>query len=224
MTSGALEISWAGETLTLLPERALWWQREATLFIADPHFGKAATFRHAGIPVPETSHADDLNRLEKLLHRHQPARLVILGDFFHARTGRSEATLSALSEWRARWAALKILLVLGNHDRHAGSPPPEWQIECVEEPWLLPPFTCHHHPPEKITRGFALAGHVHPAFRLSERSGLSATGVCFHFSPRLALLPAFGHFTGTHAIKPVAGDRVFLVGKEQVLDVSRLIQ
>ena len=48
---GVLEIEWAGEKLVLLPERAIWWAREKTLFIADPHFGKASTFRSAGLAV-----------------------------------------------------------------------------------------------------------------------------------------------------------------------------
>ena len=35
------KIVWAGEELLLLPERLVWWKRERTLFMADPHFGKA---------------------------------------------------------------------------------------------------------------------------------------------------------------------------------------
>src|SRR5262249_50769057 len=41
----------AGERVTLLAERAAYWQRTRTLLVADTHFGKAATFRAAGIPV-----------------------------------------------------------------------------------------------------------------------------------------------------------------------------
>ena len=32
----------AGELLTLLGERGVWWRRRSTLFVADTHFGKAA--------------------------------------------------------------------------------------------------------------------------------------------------------------------------------------
>src|ERR1700712_3226350 len=101
-----LTTEWAGEKLALLPERALWWEREQTLFIADPHFGKASAFRFAGIPVPETAHDADLVRLEAALRKTAARRLIILGDFLHARTGRSEATLSALHLWRSQHAHL----------------------------------------------------------------------------------------------------------------------
>ena len=34
----------AGERVVLMADRALYWPRFTTLFVADAHFGKAATF------------------------------------------------------------------------------------------------------------------------------------------------------------------------------------
>jgi uncharacterized protein len=42
----------AGEDVLLLPERALFWPRACALVVADVHWGKAASFRAAGIPIP----------------------------------------------------------------------------------------------------------------------------------------------------------------------------
>ena len=53
LMTGAVEMEAAGEELELLPDHAVHWRRASTLFVADPHFGKAATFRAAGIFVPE---------------------------------------------------------------------------------------------------------------------------------------------------------------------------
>jgi DNA ligase-associated metallophosphoesterase len=211
-------MEWAGEKLALLPERALWWERESTLFIADPHFGKASAFRYAGIPVPETAHDDDLQRLDVALEKTSARRLIILGDFLHARTGRSEATLTALHFWRSRQAHLEIVLILGNHDRQAGHPPEAWRIESVKGPWLAAPFHCCHEPQE-IVDGFVLAGHLHPSLHLSVGSdGVSSP--CFHFTERLAVLPAFGVFTGSHSVRASNGDRIFVIGPDEVIDVT----
>jgi uncharacterized protein len=219
MRSTPLTIEWAGETLALLPERAIWWARTETLFIADPHFGKAAAFRFAGVPVPELTHDEDLNRLEEVVNRFSAKQLVILGDFFHARTGRSEATMSALAAWCRRHAKMKILLLPGNHDRHAGMPPREWGIHCVKELHSLPPFSLSHEP--VATEGaFVLAGHWHPSFRLNDTIGSGIRLPCFYFSANLAVLPAYGHFTGTHPIARKPGDRIFLVGPDTVLAVT----
>jgi DNA ligase-associated metallophosphoesterase len=218
MTGGAVQIKWAGETLHLLPERAVWWPRERTLFIADPHFGKAATFRRLGIPVPETTHEDDLERLTGLLVASDAQRLVILGDFFHARTGKNASTLATLTDWRQRQAAQEIVLVRGNHDRSSGNLPAEWKFSTVDGPWSLGPFQCHHEPQE-VPDGFVLAGHLHPSFGWSRRNGSGLHAPCFHLTARVAVLPAFGSFTGTHAIEVEAADRVFLVGPEAVIEV-----
>jgi metallophosphoesterase superfamily enzyme len=50
--AGAVDIEAAGEVLTLLPQRALFWPAMSMLVIADIHFGKAASFRAQGIPGP----------------------------------------------------------------------------------------------------------------------------------------------------------------------------
>jgi hypothetical protein len=42
---------------------------------------------------------------------------------------------------------------------------------------------------------------------------------CFHFGANVAILPAFGEFTGTALVRPVAGDRVYVVAGERVLEM-----
>ncbi|NUR18637.1 MAG: DEAD/DEAH box helicase, partial [Gemmatimonadaceae bacterium] len=57
-------ISVRGEELVLLPERAAYWPARTTLLVADAHFGKAATFRAAAIPVPAGTTDATLGRLD----------------------------------------------------------------------------------------------------------------------------------------------------------------
>jgi len=140
-----LEVRLAGEAVRLLPERALFWPRTATLIVADLHWGKGATFRAAGIPIPMGSTRDDLARLDTALLRTAANRLVVLGDLFHARAGRiATRTIAELRHWRGLRSGLEIMLVRGNHDRHAGDPPDDLGINCVNAPALVPPFSLRH--------------------------------------------------------------------------------
>ena len=116
-------VQWANESLHLLPEHALWWPATHTLFIADLHLGKAASYRRLGQPVPAGSTQHNLQRLTQLIEHHAPRHIVYLGDFLHAATGRTPAVLLALQDWRHQHHALRITLVRGNHDSHAGDPP-----------------------------------------------------------------------------------------------------
>ena len=85
-----MDIEVRGEKLTLCAERAAFWHRERALLIADPHWGKAATFRAGGIPVPSGTTSEAIERLESLLQKTDPARVIFLGDLLHAKPGRSK--------------------------------------------------------------------------------------------------------------------------------------
>lgn len=204
-----------GETMQLLPERAVYWPRRRTLVIADAHFGKAATFRARAIPVPGGTTAAMLARLDAALARTGAERLICLGDLLHAKDGRVPRTETAVAEWRVRHQALDFVLVRGNHDQHAGDPPAAWRVHCVDEPWPEAPFVWRHLPQAEAD-GYALAGHVHPAVTLIG-GGLSETLPCFYFESRVGILPAFGDFTGTAALRPVRGARVYVIADDEIM-------
>lgn len=202
-----------GARVQLLPERAAFLPEVSTLLVADAHLGKAQSFRRLGVPVPSGTTSEGLLRLDTLLAQTQAERIVFLGDLLHAATGRSAALLDAVTAWRRRHAALELLLVRGNHDRHAGDPPPAWQVRCVEEPYPLPglPGLALAHHPEPAPGVYVLAGHVHPAVVLLGRARQRMRLPCFHFGPRVGLLPAFGGFTGQHVLRPGPADQVYLL-------------
>jgi uncharacterized protein len=210
----------AGEQVVLLSERALFWSRARTLIAADLHWGKSATFRAAGIPVPEGTTRDDLTRLDSALARTGAERLIVLGDLFHARAGRiASRTVAELREWRSRCNAVEILLVRGNHDRHAGDPPDDLHINCVNAPAFVPPFVLRHEP-SGSPEGYTLAGHVHPGMTLAGPALQIERLPCFFLGPRVAILPAFGSFTGLATLEPGPADRAFVIAGDDVLPIG----
>jgi DNA ligase-associated metallophosphoesterase len=162
----AREVELAGETVLLLPEKALYWPREKMLVIADIHFGKAASFRAQGVPVPRGTTTENLDALDALMAAHDTRQIVFLGDFLHARAAHAPATLAAMLAWRQRHPALRLVLVRGNHDLRAGDPAAALGIEMADEPYTVAPFAfCHH--PDVAADAYVLAGHVHPVYLLS---------------------------------------------------------
>ena len=210
----------AGEHLVLAAQRAAVWPARRTLLVADAHFGKAASFRARGVPVPEATTQANLAALDALIAAHDIARVVFLGDFLHAREAHAPQTLAALRAWRARHGGLDLLLIAGNHDLHAGEPPADLAVESVQGPWIDGPFAFCHHPSPFIDK-YVLAGHLHPAYRVTGRND-SVRLPCFWFGPRVGVLPAFGDFTGGHLIAPQPGDRVFVAAGEKVMVVPGL--
>lgn len=213
-------LSIAGTTLLLLSEKAAYWPEEKTLLIADAHFGKAAAYRALGQPVPRGTTAANLQKLDKLLAAHACRQIIFLGDFLHG-PGSAAATLKALIAWRARYPDLDCILIRGNHDARAGDPAPELRMTIVDEPYVLGPFAlCHtpaRHPPYHV-----IAGHVHPAFRLSGRARQNLTLPCFSSSAGITLLPSFGGFTGGYVIDCTEGDQVFVTNEEFVWQIKSI--
>lgn len=212
-----------GARLVPLPERALWLPEAALLLVADAHIGKAQSFRRLGVPVPEATTAGTLARLDAALARCAGVQgIVFLGDLLHAARGRSAETLATVARWRERHPTLALTLVRGNHDGHAGDPPADWRVACVDEPWSapgLPGLALAHHPdvPAGAARPYVLAGHIHPAVVLGGRAHQRLRLPCFHFGPAVGVLPAFGEFTGMHMLPRGPQDRVFACAGDAVV-------
>ncbi len=225
---GAATLDWGGQSLTLLPGKAVWLPAHAMLLVADVHLGKAQSFRRLGVPVPHGTTAGTLARLSALLDATRARSLVVLGDLLHSAHARAPALQATLARWRDRHAAIEMTLVRGNHDSRAGDPPPALGIALVDEPWVPAGFArvpgepvlalCHHgrpHPGRHV-----LAGHDHPCVTLDARARDRLRLPCFHFRGEVGVLPAFGDFTGMHPIEPMPQCRVYAVAGERVVPVS----
>ena len=209
----------AGARLRLLAGRAAFDPARAVLFVADAHIGKAATFRALGVPVPEAATADTLVRLAQLIQATGARHLVFLGDLLHAARGRTPATLRSLDIWRQHHAPIAMTLVRGNHDAAAGDPPAALGIAVVDGPLRLGPWALVHEP-QSVAGAYALAGHVHPCVVLDGRAKDRLRLPSFHFGPDCGVLPAFGAFTGMHALPRRARDRIWAVAAGRVVPIT----
>lgn len=227
-----------GLRLALHPSGAVWLPDEAALLVADLHFGKAASFRRLGVPVPEASTGGTLNQLRALLddlprlpadwQSGQPFRLVVLGDLLHAARGRSAVMLdtvqAALEGMRLHPAVpgLTLHLVRGNHDAAAGDPPAHWGVQLHDEPWRVGPWAlCHE--PQTVPDAYTLAGHWHPCTVLHGPARQRLRLPCFWLGDPVTrpvgVLPAFGDFTGMHPIDRHPRDRVWAIGGEAIREL-----
>ncbi|PPD43480.1 MAG: DEAD/DEAH box helicase [Methylocystis sp.] len=202
MSAGAASFDYRG--LTLLPQRAVWQAAARTLWIADLHLGKAASFRALGQPVPRGTTQENLARLGALIEAHQVRRLVVLGDFLHAKTGRSPELFAALHEWRAARRDLECVVVRGNHDARAGDAPDDCGFRSVDEPFAQDGVEGWHHleKQQEDAGPLLLSGHIHPVARLSGPGRDRMRLPCFCLRGREVVAPAFGEFTGGYPVDP----------------------
>lgn len=205
----------AGESLLCLTQHALVWPAQRTLFVADVHLGKAASFRAAGVPLPSGHSGHDLDRLSSLIDVHHAKRLVILGDLVHTQTSYTAALDRKFRDFRSRHGDVNMLLVRGNHDLHAGDAPASWGLQVVAEPFAVGPFACCHEPHAAAGMGYELAGHLHPAVRLqTAREGVTLP--CFWQHAQGMVLPAFGSLTGKYVVRLKMDESAVVVAGTQL--------
>lgn len=207
-----------GEELWLLADKAVYWPARRCLLIADVHFGKASAYRRLGQPVPQGTTTENLAVLDRLLAAFACEQVIFLGDFLHGPGSHASGTLGALRAWRAQNASLSLVLVRGNHDKRAGDPPIDLNIEVVAEPLLMGPFALQHEPQAHPSH-HVLAGHVHPVYRLRGKGRQSLRLPCFQIGKRVSLLPAFGAFTGGYSVALTDDQQVFVIGGSDVWPV-----
>ena len=149
-----------GQHLQLHPLRAIYWEEQKCLLLADLHLGKAQHFRRSGIPLPETAGDANWDKLIHLLLTYQPERVLLLGDLFHSAYNPVWEEFGQLVQ---QFQSVQFELVVGNHDVLSDHQYERFGIVCHPEPYEVSPFLLSHHPMEDIPAGkYNLAGHIHP--------------------------------------------------------------
>jgi len=202
--------------IMLLSEGAAFLSDTSTLVVADVHLGKSAAFRAKGLPVPEGDNARDLARLLGLAKKSAAEHLVIAGDLFHAPSGITPELETALADFISE-LGIPVTLVAGNHDVKIKQLPP--QLRSV--PYLELEGNCRviHDPAHAGGSHLHLSGHWHPVVKIPDGKRTSLRLPCFLLRENTLVLPAFGSFTGGAIVVPVAGDRIFVALRENVVEL-----
>lgn len=216
-------IEFAGHCFRLLPSGAIFSVAHQTLWVADLHLGKAATYRQLGQPVPKGTTTATLKQLTGDIEQCQAQQVIVLGDFLHGPLVHgSQSTLQAISTWRAQHAHCAITLIRGNHDDKAGDPPQSLNIRVVDQPFEFETMLCCHddQAPGLSPHSLVLSGHTHPVVVVHGRARERFRLACFVVSPNRVILPAYGAFTGGHVHKPTSEESIYVIADQTVIKLS----
>lgn len=204
------------ERMQLLSQRALYWEAQKMLLLADLHLGKVNHFRKAGLPVPVKANEKNVELLLESIQLTKPERVIFLGDLFHSHYNEEWEVFGQLLK---NFPAISFELVVGNHDILSDHQYQKLGIILHQE-LQVGPFLLTHHPLENYSgEMYNLAGHVHPGARLIGKGRQSITLPCFYFGKQQGILPAFGVFTGLARILPKKDDHVFIIAENKILKV-----
>lgn len=219
MGSTGLRWEFLNQQLLLLPQKAIFWEDQETLIVADLHIGKVGHFRKAGIAIPKLLEQEELATLSDLLTEYKPKQLIFLGDLFHSDMNND---WNWLQLWRELFPEVNMILIKGNHDILHNKYYELANFELYDKLAITPFLFVHDKEDYRniTSENYILSGHIHPAIKLKGKARQSVLLSCFTFGKNSAILPAFGKFTGKCCLKDNPDDTVFAVLHDKVISVK----
>jgi DNA ligase-associated metallophosphoesterase len=217
-----LEIAVNGESLLLDASGAAFAKDHATLIFADLHFEKGSSYARSRQFLPPYDTARSLLRMMQAIARHNPARVIALGDSFHDSGAADRLAVAQRDQLRALSRAVRFTWITGNHDPQ----PPLWLGGEMAESLRLGGLILRHEPLAAFEPG-EVAGHLHPCASVA-KWGRSVRRRCFVSDGLRLVLPSFGAYTGGLDVGDVAIASLFassfhayMLGNSRVYAIPR---
>lgn len=212
----------SGKSFVALACGALYWPSEEALIVADLHLEKGSSFARNGRMLPPYDTRATLSRLAAAIDETGAAAVVALGDSLHDRDAMNRIQPDDLEVLRVLQEGRDWIWLTGNHDAAIDG----GLGGVVRDEITVEGITLRHIPSQaQVTH--EIAGHLHPAAKLS-RHGHTIRRPCFVGNGRRLILPAFGAFTGglnvlDRAFGPLFGDDgldVWMLGQDGLYPVA----
>jgi len=197
----AATVDVAGVTLVADLSGALFWEEQGLLVVSDLHLEKGSSFATRGVLLPPYDTVATLGRLAAVIARHDPRRVIALGDSFHDRDAHQRLSGTDRDALAAMQARRDWIWISGNHDPVL----PSDLGGVVAQEVAIGPLAFRHEPTGAAGE---ISGHLHPKARVSTR-GRSMERRCFACDGERAVMPAFGAFTGGLNIRDAAFAKIF---------------
>ena len=212
--------SLAGMDAVLDPTGALYWPQEDLLVVSDLHLETGSSYARTGQMLPPYDTGITLAALSAAFARHRPSRVISLGDTFHDPFGAERLGPDDRALLDALTRMADFVWVTGNHEHDGAAALGGTVCDSIE----IRGTVFRHIPSEAPGPGREVAGHLHPAVRVTVR-GRTIKRRCFVGCDRRLVMPAMGCLTGGLPITdpafaplwPSGGRRVHLLGRHQVL-------
>jgi putative SbcD/Mre11-related phosphoesterase len=180
------------EDAFITADLALHLPEERTVVVADLHIGYESALEAEGIHIPRVQTRAIIDALSRLITKHEPDRLVVLGDLKHEfsrNLGQEMRDVRSLLDSISD--RVDVVLVKGNHDNYLENIVSRVQIPVVNQYKAAGLTFVHGHVP--CPDRPLVIGHEHPSIKIVDRVGAYLKMPCHALlrEERILVLPAY---------------------------------
>jgi len=196
-----------GETLELLPERALYWLAMEMLIIAD--IGWAFTKK-----TYIESSITEFDHIQRIAAKRSVKRVTLCGDAAPPGHTIDKALLTQIKSWSKN---LKAAFYIASPKPSFIDEIKEYGIAAWADPLILPPFVFSSEPVAH-DKYFTFSGHVHPHVIL-KKGDERVSFPCFQFKSHVAILPAFTEDALSQPISWTSDERIIAIDGSDLISI-----
>ena len=223
------------EGIKLTVYHSIYMEEYGTCIVADLHMGYEGFLQHEGVAMPKYQKNVIITRLEKIMEKYEPSKLIIDGDLKH------EFGKNLRQEWREVEEILKflckrteVIIVRGNHDNFLKIIAYRYNVPVVEE-YRMGDVKIVHGDKMVKKEGKIIMGHEHPSIGIRDKVGAMVKLPCYLVGNGIFVLPALSPLaTGTDVVRdekflsPILREEnidefeVYAINHDEILYFSRI--
>jgi len=213
--------------LTLLPFKAVYFEKHKTLLVSDVNLGKVGHFRNSPVALPDGLAETDLVILDKIINSLEINGIFILGDLF---PNNENFDMRLFVAWRELHQNIDINLVKDNIDLMSDEVYANFEVRLHKKYYLWNRFLFTHKPLDKDAKlsgcDYVFCGYINPGVNINGSGRPLRNLPCYYFDEKQCIMPAFGQPNRKSLVKPSIKDRAYAISEDRkepmVLKVDKM--
>lgn len=198
--------------MTLLPLKAIYFEKHKTLLVSDIHLGKVGHFKNSSVTLPDGLAETDMVLLDKIIKAIDVSEIFILGDFF---LRKENYDIRLFKIWRDLHQNIDVNLVKDSTDMMSDEIYANFEIRIHRKYFLWNKFLFTHKPLDKDVKltgcEYIFSGYINPGININGSGRPLENLPCYYFDEKQCIMPAFGEPNRKSLMKPSPKDRVYAI-------------
>jgi len=200
--------------LTLLPFKAVYFEKHKTLLVSDINLGKVGHFKNSPVALPDGLAETDLVILDKIINSLEINGIFILGDLF---PNNENFDMRLFVAWRELHQNIDINLVKDNIDLMSDEVYANFEVRLHKKYYLWNRFLFTHKPLDKDAKlsgcDYVFCGYINPGVNINGSGRPLMNLSCYFFDEKQCILPAFGAPNRKSLVKPSLKERAYAISE-----------